>query len=184
MFSSCQIRSFSVLGIIATALTSASVVTASPERSFFRKSPRLLKVMTTYGEVSVRVAKYYITIDLPEDAGQSLGNVTISQRQGFQQFVFIPDETFAFIGTRNQRGEAINISRVDYNPRNKNTISITFDPPIPPGNTFTLGLKPESNPDYDGIYLLGITAYPVGEKPEGLYLGVGRLTFYRSGNSW
>jgi hypothetical protein len=160
---------------------SINPVALAEEITFFTKSPRLLKVTSTYSEVAVRAAKYYITIDLPDNAGQPLGKVTVHQREGLERIVFRPQDTFAFLGTRQNRGQALTIARVDYEPENKNTISIIFDPPVPAGNTVTLGLKPEQNPNYEGIYLLRITAYPLGEQARGLYLGVGRLHFYRGG---
>jgi hypothetical protein len=163
---------------------SISLVALAEEITFFSKSPRLLKVTSTYSEVGIWAAKYYITIDLPDNAGQPLGKVTVHQREGLERIVFRPQDTFAFLGTRQERGAALTISQVDYEPENKNTISIVFDPPVPPRNTLTLGLKPEQNPNYEGIYLLGITAYPVGEQARGLYLGVGRLQFYRGGSFW
>ena len=44
-------------------------------------------------------------------------------------------------------------------------ITVEFQQPIPPGNNLTVGLKPRRNPDYGGVYLFGVTAYPAGENP-------------------
>ncbi|WP_287138853.1 DUF2808 domain-containing protein, partial [Crocosphaera sp.] len=63
-----------------------------------------------------------------------------------------------------------------------NTIAVIFDPPIPPGKTFTIAMKPKSNPEMSGNYQFAITAYPTGENPQGLYLGLGRLNFNQKGD--
>lgn len=61
---------------------------------------------------------------------------------------------------------------------NKREITAEFATPIPPGTTVTVGLKPRKNPQYDGVYLFGVTAFPAGETVQELYLGVRRLHFY------
>jgi hypothetical protein len=38
-----------------------------------------------------------------------------------------------------------------------------------------------NNPQFDGVYLYTITAYPAGEKVRGQYLGFGRFHFTISG---
>ena len=63
-------------------------------------------------------------------------------------------------------------------------ITVIFANPIPPGTTFTVRLKPKRNPDLGGVYLFGVTAFPWGEKPDGLYLGAGRLQFYQGDNGF
>jgi len=47
----------------------------------------------------------------------------------------------------------------------------------------TIGVKPRRNPDFGGVYLFGVTAFPAGEKSRGLYLGAGRLHFFENFNS-
>lgn len=169
------------LNLILTSIPlSAKAVQFPDGRTAFNKSPLLLNVITTFNEVAVWSAKYYFTINLPENAGEPLGQVKIQQREGFETILFYLDKTFAFEGTPNQRGKSLSIKEVKLD-ENSNTVTVIFDPPIPPGTVFTLGLKPQRNPLYDGIYLFGVTALPVGEQPSGLYLGVGRLQFYRGG---
>lgn len=146
-------------------------------RTSFAKSPRLVNMVTTQNSARVWFARYYVTIDLPSDIGEPLQQVTIQQRQGFETIRYRIDRTSAFEGTPRQRGEAIAIANATFD-RDQQQVTVTFDPPVPPGRTVTIGLVPTRNPDFDGIYLFGITAYPVGEQPIGLYLGVGRLQFY------
>lgn len=171
----------------ASALTSLLFLFAVPSlavqfpdgRSSFDKSPRLVDMITTQRGVSVWSAKYYVTIDLPSDIGEPLQKVTIQQQKGFQDINYRLNQTFAFLGTHRNRGEEISIQSATIDEA-QNLITVIFDPPVPPGKTVTIGLVPRRNPDYDGIYLFRINAFPVGEKPMGLSLGVGRLTFDRN----
>ncbi len=148
----------------------------------FAKSPRLLDFMTTMSSVEVWGAKYYLTLYLPADAGLPLQTVTLKQIEGTEDIQFDLKETFAFIGDRDNRQDVIPIKQVTRSE--DNTISIVFNRAIDPDRTVTIGLVPYKNPFYDGIYLFGITSFPTGDKPRGLYLGVGRLQFYRGGSSW
>ena len=167
------------LSILATTVFSSQSIQFPDGRVAFAKSPRLVNAVTTYDNVGVSVAKYYFTLELPANAEEPLGQVTIKQRQGIEDIDFRLDKTLAFVGKPRQRRENVTIQNVSQDEET-NGINVTFDPPIAPGTTFTVGLKPRRNPDYPGIYLFGVTAFPVGEQPYGLYLGVGRLHFYNS----
>ncbi|ACK69460.1 conserved hypothetical protein [Gloeothece citriformis PCC 7424] len=147
----------------------------------FEKAPRLLDAITTYSSVRVPAAKYYFTIAVPENAGEPLGKIVIGQRYSPETIRFSPEKTVAFEGTYTNRGKSFTINEAQWD-RQFETVTVTFDPPIEPGNTITLGLKPIQNPDYGGVYLFGVTVFPVGENSAGLYLGVGRLHFYQNGD--
>jgi hypothetical protein len=143
----------------------------------FEKPPNLINVTTTYNETDVWGATYYFTLKLPENAGEPLGQVTINQRQGLDDIRFKLEDSRAFEGTPRKKGEKLTLKEVTKNVET-NTISVTFDPPVMPGKTVTIGLRPVRNPWSSGVYIFGVTAFPAGEKPYGLYLGVGRLQFY------
>lgn len=143
----------------------------------FEKPPNLINVTTTYNETDVWGATYYFTLKLPENAGEPLGRVTINQRQGLDDIRFKLEDSRAFEGTPRKKGEKLTLKEVTKNVET-NTISVTFDPPVMPGKTVTIGLSPVRNPWSSGVYIFGVTAFPAGEKPYGLYLGVGRLQFY------
>lgn len=169
------------LGIISTSIftlcaTSTLAVQLGDGRVSFDKSPRLINAVTTLSTVRVWSAKYYFMIELPQDVGEPLQTLTIQQRQAPDEIDFYLEKTRAFTGVYTDKGEALNIQSVSQDEETE-TISIRFDPPIPPGTTFSVGLFPKRNPDFGGVYLFGVTAFPAGEKPSGLYLGVGRLQF-------
>jgi hypothetical protein len=169
-------------------LTSAFYPAAAKElydgTTIFEKSPRLVDAITTYNTTYVWNATYYFTIALPENAGEPLQKVTIAQRQGSEDIKFYLDETVAYEGTADDKGRQISIAKVDFD-ENSNVITAIFAEPVSPGKLVTVGFKPKRNPQYEGIYLFGVTVFPRGEKPQGLYLGVGRLHFYgNDNNSW
>lgn len=150
---------------------------------FFEKSPRLLNFYSTFQSARAWSAKYYVTIDLPANIGEPLGSVSLQQRDGIQSIDFLSNDTFAFVGTRQNRGQPLSIQSTTFDPATK-TITVVFDSPVPPGNPVSIAFIPTRNPDYGGIYQFGITAYPAGEKTTGLYLGVGRLTIFDAGDRW
>jgi hypothetical protein len=142
----------------------------------FTATPRLLDYATTQTVRKASGATYYFTVDLPENAGFPLQKLTIQQSEAgelIDRYHF--DETLAFEGTRSQRGSEISLTAtLDQDTR---TITVVFDPPISPGKTVTVGLRPVSNPS-SGVYTFRVTAFPAGEGARGLSLGVARLHFY------
>lgn len=147
----------------------------------FNKSPRLVNATTTLSGIRVKGAKYYFTIELGNDVGEPLKKLTLQQVQTNQIINYYLDDTFAFEGGPTNRGKSLTIARIKQNLDNK-AITLVFDRPIAPGTTLTIGLKPRQNPKLAGVYLFSLIAYPKGEKPLGLYLGIGRLYFHQRGN--
>ena len=150
-------------------------------KTFFDHPPLLLEASTTYKEVWVWSAKYYFTIFLPDNAGEPLKQVIFQQKPSPEMIDFYPEQTIAFMGTRDERGKGLNIQQSQWNPET-NSMTITFDPPILPEATITVGLKPLQNPSVAGTYLFGVTVVPEGAIAQSMYLGVGRLHFYK--NYW
>lgn len=150
--------------------------------AYFTKAPRLLSATTTFSGVAVRGAKYYFNIVLPEDAGNNLQQIAIAQRQGAETIDFRLEDTVAYLGTNRNKKDEIAIAEVLQN-EDTGEITVLLEKPILPGTTFTVGLKPKKNPFYAGVYLFGVRAFPQGNNPVDLYLGAGRLHFYRGGNS-
>ncbi len=149
--------------------------------TIFNKSPRLVDVVTTLSRIRVDGATYYFTVELPTNIGESLQQLTIQQSRGLDRIYFYLDDTIAFEGKPLEQENDLNIARVKRNLDN-NKISVIFEPPVPPGTTFTVALKPKRNPDISGKYQFAITAYPRGNNAQGLYLGLGRLHFEQQGD--
>lgn len=142
---------------------------------YFAHPPRLVNATTTFPNPGVW-ATYYFTLSLPEKAGEPLQRVTLTQQEGREDIRFNLKRTYAFVGTPSRSRQRLNLGEVTFD-RQKKTVSVTFDPPVPPGQTVTLGLRPVHNPLYGGVYLFGVKAFPAGEKSYGQFLGFGRLQF-------
>lgn len=170
--------SLSTTLMVATTNTVAETIIAPTS---FITSPRLVDAVTTFNQVRVWGSTYYFTVEIPQNAQAPLKSITIHQREGSDTIRFFPEKTVAFLGTYRRKGQTIGIETISQNPET-NAITLEFDQGIPPGSFFSVGLKPRRNPDYDGVYLFGVTVFPQGENPQGLYLGVGRLHFYRGGD--
>ena len=167
-----------LVSIVGIASQDACAVQLQDGTVWFDKSPRLVGAATTFDNVFMWGATYFFTIGLPEDAGEPLQRVSIAQVEGFDRIPYYLENTQAFVGTRSQVGQALTLKEVSKNPDDQ-TISVTFDPPVPPGKTVTIALRPMRNPFVDGIYLFRVKTFPAGEKAHGLDLGVARLHFYR-----
>ncbi|MBR8839258.1 MAG: DUF2808 domain-containing protein [Stigonema ocellatum SAG 48.90 = DSM 106950] len=144
---------------------------------YFVQPPRLVEAVTTYNDIYVTGATYYFTIDIPETAGEPLQRITINQHEGVDYVHYNLKDTYAFVGDRSHKGQKL-VLKDATSDRKTRTVSLTFAAPVPPGRTITIGLKPEQNPSVQGVYLLGVTAFPAGEKAYGQFLGYGRLQFY------
>ena len=141
----------------------------------------LVDTHTTFKGVRVRQARYYFDLELPEDIGEPLKKVVIRQRTGGDDIKFKPEKTEVYLG--DHRNKAEQVGAIAITDEESEAVTVEFEKPIPPGSRVTVGLKPRRNPDYAGVYLFGVTAFPQGDKARGMYLGPGRLHFYRGGDS-
>lgn len=165
--------------------TPSQAVQLQDGKVYFVHPPSLVSAATTERRTSDSSASYFFTLSVPEDAGEPLQQVEIAQRDGSTQarlVQFDAEDSRAFVGTRRDRGDDLNLGKNNYN-RDSQTLSVVFDPPVPPGTTVTLELQPKRNPRRDGIYLFGVTAYPAGADAHGQFLGYGRLQFDSSDHS-
>lgn len=169
----------SVITVGTMSLPNAYAVRSPNGTVSFESSPRLLDTHTTFSGIRVRQARYYFDIELPEDIGEPLKKVVIQQRQGADKIKFRLDRTEAYLGTHRNKAEQLAIAASQ--DEATGAITITLEAPVSPGNTVTVGLKPRRNPDFGGVYLFGVTVFPVGERANSLYLGAGRLNFYQPG---
>ncbi len=145
----------------------------------FAGVPRLVKARATQTQARTWGGRYYFTVSIPDDASEPLGQLVLRQDEGADRFGrYDLDETIAFVdGDRQQRA---NVSSIDLNHDDR-SLTTRFDPPIQPGQTVTLGIRPVQTPSA-GIYLWGVTVFPAGEKVAPQFIGYGRLHFYRNKN--
>jgi hypothetical protein len=155
----------------------AQAVQLRDRKTYFTQPPTLVDSETTVDAVYGWGATYYFHLSLPDNAGEPLQRVVIDQHEGGDKVTFDLQDSLAFAtdrsGNRTQLNTAIAVSNT-----NPHAVTVDFDPPVPPGNKISIGLRPHSNPRFSGIYLFGVTAFPAGEQAHGQFLGYGRLHFY------
>ncbi|MEA5602973.1 DUF2808 domain-containing protein [Nostoc sp. UHCC 0252] len=178
------------IGIGGVTLPVTQAVQLRDGTVYFVQPPKLVSATTTYKDVNVWGGTYYFTINLPENAGESLQKVTIAQREGSENIRYHLNDTRAFVGKRDAYGglrlrkeSRLTLGAVTAE-RKTRTVTVNFEPPVTPGQTVTIALRPVSNPSFSGVYLLGVTAFPVGEKSHGQFLGFGRFQFYSNRSHW
>ena len=168
----------SVLTASALVLTTiSSLALELPDgQTFFNRSPRLIRAATSFRGRNNHFATYYFTIEVPRDTGEALKAIKIEQRQNFREtIIFKAEESRAFIGDSLAGGEPLSLAAVGGEEETPGVVTVVLDPPVSPGNTITVAVKPKHNPNISGVYLFGVTTYPEGENSQGLYLGSGRL---------
>ncbi|MGP1371291.1 MAG: DUF2808 domain-containing protein [Almyronema sp.] len=161
------------ISAIAEAIPSPPA--ASPP-AYFVQPPRLQDTRVP-NNLEGRQTTYYFTLDLPASAGESLEQVTITQTLGSDYPRFSARRTTAFTGTYRDRGSDLPLEFV-VNDTTSRTVTLSFNPPVPPGQQLTLALDVRGNPD-EGTYQYRLEAYPPGAEGLSQYLGLARLQFYR-----
>ena len=149
------------------------------KKAIFEASPRLIRTAATNESVN-GPSTYHFTIQVPENAGEALKAVTISQKDNPDHINLAVDRSNAFIGDSFAGGPDLELADIGGDlSTNPNDVTFVFDEPVQPGETVTVRLRAKRNPPSEGIYLFGVTAFPEGEDSSGLYLGSGSLHFYR-----
>ncbi len=166
------------LGILLpTAFLSANAVDIGNGRTAFVRAPRLIRTAASNSSANTP-SSYQFTIEVPEDAGEALKAVTISPKKNADKINFKVSKSKAFIGDSFAGGTNLSLANIGGSQMNdSNEVTFVFDEPVQPGNTVTVSLRTNSNPRGGGVYLFGVTAFPVGENSPGLYIGSGRLHF-------
>lgn len=163
-------------GLVSGSSTLAIAGERSNGQFFFDHAPRLVRTETsTIAATYMGGTTYEFTIAVPSNAGAPLQAITISQTANPRTVEFNPNQSRAIA----VNGANIPLSSIG-GAQGKET-TIAFQQPIPPGETVTVLLNVDRNPDSAGAYLFGITAYPQGDQINGLFLGYGRVQLYSRG---
>lgn len=174
------------LGWLVLTLSPPSAQAAEPQdRGYFVRPPSLEAARVTQAHVFAQGATYYFTLSLPNHDNTPLQKISIAQQDAASRARFVQfdlSQTEVFVGTPDQKGELIPVREAQFAPDNQ-TLLLTLDSPVQPGDTVTVALHPKRNPRRDGLYLFGITAFPTGVAPQGQFLGFGRLQFYGDGTT-
>jgi Protein of unknown function (DUF2808) len=170
---------FELLFTVSAVLLSVLPLTARAGqiggRGYFDHSPHLVRTAAS-NVLAHSPSAYEFTIQVPSDAGAALQTLKIVQEQNLDRVSFDPTQSRAFLGDHTARGQSVSLAAIGgEQPKNKSETTVTFNPPIQPGQTVTVVLDATSNPWNGGVYLFGVTAYPEGDQSSGLFLGYGRI---------
>ena len=167
------------IGLMVAALgllvLPAQAVRFSDGTVHFSGVPLLGKVSTTDNQAQAWSATYLFTLQIPENSSEPLGRVVLQQTSGVDDIDFILKRTTAYVNGNRRQAVPVQATR-----EKDRTISLNFEPPVPPGTTVTLALRPDENPRTGGVYLFGVTAFPAGDNVSSQFIGYGRLQFYDS----
>jgi hypothetical protein len=171
-----------LMGVLLPSSLLASAAVAQQlnnDRSFFDHAPRLIRTAASFQDVYTP-STYQFTIKVPEDAGANLQAVRIVQdNRNLGAVNFDISQSSAFLGETFAGGPAVSLASIGgTQPTDSNEVTVAFNPPIAPGQTVTVALQADRNPWQGGVYLFGVTAYPIGENSPGLFLGYGRINIY------
>ena len=146
---------------------------------------RLINSRTTRNTVGERLPTYYISFSFPVAAEEPLDKLVISLDEGRRDPTFSYRlDAFRAIAHTAEGEQELAIGNVTEDSATK-SVTVQFDPPVPPGDDITVALKPVRNPRFEGVYLFGINAFPLGEQAQPTFLGYARLSFYQpSGGIW
>jgi hypothetical protein len=139
----------------------------------FIRLPRLISSAAIFPQQNSSISRYQFTIEVPENAGEALKAIKITQKKNLETVVFNQNKTRAVEGN-NIKGREISLATMGEESQPGET-TVVFNKPIEPGNTVTISVKPKQNPFVGGVYLFGITAYPTGNNSVETYLGSVRI---------
>jgi Protein of unknown function (DUF2808) len=163
-------------------------------QTFFERPPVLIRSATSSQSTQLP-GTYQFTLQVPKDAveplgavkitqgaGVPLGDVKITQAENPDLISFDMSRTSAFRGDSFSGGPEVPVAPLGGTQPDSEEVTEAFDPPVPPGETVTVSLQADRNPNLGGVYLFGVTAYPAGEQSLGQFLGYGRVNIFdRSG---
>jgi hypothetical protein len=167
------IISTTFIGVNLISLKSTQAIKISNEQKAFVIAPRLIPTAANFRQKNSPVTRYLFTIEVPENAGESLKAIRVTQKENVDTVIFNKNKTRAVEGN-NMRGIEIPLAAIEEESQPGET-TVVFNTPIEPGNTVTISVKPKRNPSVGGVYLFGITAYPTGDNSRETYLGSGRI---------
>jgi hypothetical protein len=182
-----RIQSAALLGVSLFGLSGfprpSPAVQLADGTVYFDRIPRLLGAATSNSDTHWFGARYYFSLAVPAEAGESLKSIKIKQSEGLDNIEFNLARTQAWrddprsVGDHRRRGTPIALAPTQID--GEGNIVVTLAEAVPPGQSLVVALHAYWNPDIDGVYLFGVSVIPDGPKAYSQFIGYGRLHFYR-----
>lgn len=163
------------LGALGSLLlgTAAEAVQVSDGTRYFNRVPTLVSNQA-YERNFNASARYTFTIALPADAGESLGRVEIDLGEFGSDYSVDTGRTVVH-DLEQRRMKVKNASVSDPRSVHDNpVVSVELAEPLEPGKTAVIRLHVVTS-RIGGVHLVGVTAFPAGDKAHGQFLGFGRI---------
>lgn len=169
------------VGLLAILTTvGAQAVRFADGRVAFNRPPNLVEA-TTRDISSIGNGRFHFVVEVPPDAGEPLGAVVITPRDGANRIAFNLNASQAMLSPAYAQGSDVPLASVGGAMDDANSILMVFDEPVQPGETVTVTLRTVHNP-LGGVYQFDVTGYPAGDNGIGQFLGVGRIQIYDPSN--
>ena len=168
-----QSESSSGTAISSNTSPSAILQAAHPKSNIqFVQPPRLIHSTTTEKTVDQLGARYFFTIEVPDNAGAALEQVDFILKLGVNYPRFTTKGAKVFTG-KSKKGNQIPVKLVVTDPPSR-TVTVTLGRPIAPGETATVMLKAVKNPAI-GTYQYELRGHAQNSQGKGQYIGLGRI---------
>ena len=108
--------------------------------------------------------RYQFTINLPENAGESLRTITFRPVAGSSHVDFMPESLEAKVGD-----ETVSVTATAVERDGVQLMEVTFDESVAPGNIITVQVKGDGS--YSGPGMVGLFASADGPNPIAYMMG-------------
>ena len=179
----------STLAIGTVWIGGSSAVQFQDGRIAFNNPPRLVRYSVIPSSTGARNATYHFSISVPDNAVESLRYVEIVPSSGPPQGIdFRVNDVTAHEGAGISPGAPVAVvgSSLDSDSSSDtraNSMGVTFNPPLEPGQTATIVLRSWRNPSLGADYSYNVIAYPDPEVGVSHRMGTARFTI-DDGNSF
>ncbi len=155
----------------------AGAVQVGDGTRYFNRVPVLVSNQA-YDRAFNAPARNSFVIALPADAGESLGRIEIDLGDFGSDYSIDTGRTAVY--DLEERRIAIKNTTVlaPRSLKDNPVVSIELAEPLQPGKTAVIQLRVSLTPRIGGAQLLGVTAFPAGEKAHGQFLGFGRVNLW------
>jgi hypothetical protein len=144
---------------------------------YFNRVPVLVSNQA-YERVFNASSRYTFVISLPADAGESLGRIDIDLGDFGSDYSIDTGRTTV----HDLEGRRIAVKQTTvlppHSPSENPVVSIELAEPLQPGKIAVIHLRIALTPRIGGVQMLGVTAFPAGEKVHGQFLGFGRVNLW------
>jgi Protein of unknown function (DUF2808) len=173
-----QLHCLSALLLLGITLEApARAIQVGDGTRYFNRVPVLVSNQA-YERIFNASSRYAFVISLPADAGEALGRIDIDLGDFGSDYSVDTGRTTV----HDLEDQRIAVKKTTVlpprTPSENPVVSIELAEPLQPGKTAVIYLRIALTPRIGGVQMLGVTAFPAGEKVHGQFLGFGRVNLW------